>query len=69
MTPALYVEDGGNLKIVSRHELVEGVSLYAPRKHKNTRPQYGRLPHYYSCPVLRNERRAWAIKHRKDIEP
>lgn len=57
--PILYAKDNGKLKIIKRRDLIDGCSRYDPNKH-TCKPLYGLLPHYYSCPVLRDERRAWA---------
>lgn len=58
--PILYVENGGNLKLYKRRYLIEGCTIYNPRKHKDIRPQYALIPHFYTCPVLRKERAEWA---------
>lgn len=58
--PVLYVVDAkhlSKLKIISHRDFVDHVLLKIP---VGSKPKYGRLPHYYSCPVLINERRAWA---------
>lgn len=62
--PVLFVKDAGRIKIVSGRQLVEGCSLYSPQKNRE-KPRTGRLPHYYSCPVLLRERREWAILQRR----
>lgn len=63
--PVLYLrKPGAKMKIVKRHELVPNCAVYSPRKDRDALPIFGRLPHYYSCPVLREERRAWAIANR-----
>lgn len=51
------------LKVVVKRELIENISLYIPAGIK---PRYGHLPHYYSCPVLIKERRAWAKNNRQE---
>lgn len=52
----------GRYKVVSRGEVLEHVSLKVP---KGKTAKYARLPHYYSCPELRAERREWALRHRE----
>lgn len=56
-TPVLFTL-GGKLRLVKRRDLVHG-QLYTPGRRE--RPQYAWMPHYYTCPVLRRERREWAI--------
>lgn len=48
-------------KVVAKRDIVENVIFKVPPEDK---PRYGWLPHYFSCPVLRKERREWAIKNR-----
>lgn len=57
--PVLYVA-GGSLRLVKRRDLLDGCAAYHPGKHHAQRPQYAYMPHYYTCPVLRQERAAWA---------
>lgn len=52
---------GGRLQAVFWHELWNGCSIYSGRTRK--KPMLGRLPHYYTCPVLLRERRDWAGRH------
>lgn len=60
--PVLFsFEKSGKHTVVVKRDLIENVSLSTP---ENEKPRYGRLPHFYSCPVLIEERRAWAKKHR-----
>lgn len=62
--PVLYdfAEKGkGRYKVVSKREIIENVTLKVPVTAK---PRYARLPHFYTCPVLIKERRAWAIANR-----
>lgn len=56
-TPVLYVR-GGPLRLVKRRELISGCAAYVPARHKG-RPEYAWMPHYYSCKVLQEERRAY----------
>ena len=63
--PVLFVKDGGRTSCVSGRELVVGCSIYSPRLHFQ-KPRTGRLPHYYSCPILCRERREWAIQQRRE---
>lgn len=65
--PALLVR-GGKESAVLRRELIGGVRLYVPARDRSIRPIYAYRPHYFSCPVLRSERRAWAASHRKTTE-
>lgn len=62
--PILYVKDSGKTKIYKKREIIDGCSIYIPGKHKE-RPEYGRLPHYYSCEILKAERREWAKDNRR----
>ncbi len=56
--PVLFsVEKGSKYKVIVKGEIWEDVSLKIPPGKK---PQYGRLPHYFTCPVLIKERREWA---------
>ena len=56
--PVLYAKSkSGKLKIVARRDIVESVTTNIPLGEK---PKYGRIPHYYTCPVLVKERREWA---------
>lgn len=63
--PILYSfpENGqkSKIKVVVRGELVENIIPHAKNGEK---PRYGRLPHYFSCPVLRKERQEWARKNK-----
>lgn len=58
-----YIPDGkkGKYKVVVKGEILENASIKIP---PCTTAKYARLPHYYSCPSLREERREWAIKHK-----
>lgn len=59
--PVLYAfSDKSKFKVVVKRELLERVTLTVPPDGK---PRYGRLPHYYTCPVLVKERREWAKTH------
>ena len=49
------------LKVVVRGELVENI---VPHPKAGEKPRYGRLPHYWSCSVLRKERQDWAKKNK-----
>lgn len=51
----------GRYKVVSKGELIDHASLKIP---KGETAKYARLPHFYACPVLREERREWALKHK-----
>lgn len=63
--PILFSPDAeSRTKIVSRRELVPG-RLFRPGQGAG-KAILGRLPHYYSCPALREERRAWVIEKRKE---
>lgn len=56
--PVLFVfSKDAKYKVVVKRELLEHITLKIPPGEK---PRYGRLPHYYSCPVLIKERREWA---------
>lgn len=60
--PVMYAfSEKAKYKVVVKRELVERVTLKLP---PGAKPRYGRLPHYFSCPVLRKERRAWARANR-----
>jgi len=48
------------MRLVRRHEIIEGCKLYKTAGEEEL-PRYAYIPHYYTCPVLRSERRAWAI--------
>lgn len=63
--PVMYVT-GGRIKLVKRRDLIDGCSLYIPSKHKGKRPSYAWMPHFYTCPVLRRERAAWAAQRRRE---
>lgn len=59
--PVLFIrEDGARLAVAHRRELVEGCRIYDPRRDGAKRPEMGRIPHFYTCPPLRAERREWA---------
>lgn len=56
--PVLFLPaKSGRYRLVSKRVLVNG-ELYKGDPHVH--PKYGRLPHYYTCPVLIEERRQWA---------
>ena len=57
--PVLYVA-GGSLRLVKRRDMLGGCSIYRAGQHCTQKPQYAYMPHYYTCPVLRQERAAWA---------
>ena len=64
-TPVMYVRGSGKLKLVKRRDLLDGCEIYIPGKHKaQRRPEYAFVQHYYTCPVLRRERAAWAAAQR-----
>jgi hypothetical protein len=63
--PVLYVEGGGRLKLFKKREIVDGCQLYNRNKHRFFRPIYGLIPHYYTCPVLKQERIDWARENRR----
>ena len=52
----------GRYKVISKGEVVDNAALKIPRGEK---AKYARLPHYYSCPQLRAERREWALRHQE----
>lgn len=60
--PVLYSFPGGKTKykIIAKRDVVLNA---VPRPKAGDKPRYGRIPHYYTCPVLREERRAWAIEN------
>ena len=60
--PVLFVP-GGRLRLVVRRDLLDGCKLYRPGKDKD-RPLYAMLPHFYTCPVLKQERADWAFRKR-----
>ena len=67
--PVLVVTDPGSKRqVVRRHELISGYAVYKPGgvNPVGQTATYARLPHCLSCRVLRGERRAWAISHRKE---
>lgn len=66
--PVIFTPDPeSKTQIIRRHELVHGV-IYSPKQGTESTTM-GRLPHYYSCPVLRKERKEWARKnYRKERE-
>jgi hypothetical protein len=59
----LYTEetDNGKLKLFKKRELIEGCEIYDPKKHRDLKPQYALIPHYYTCSVLKRERAEWAM--------
>lgn len=59
--PVLFVP-GGRLRLVVRRDIVDGCKLFDPKKDRE-KPKYGMIPHYYTCPVLKKERRDWAFLH------
>lgn len=59
--PVLFVP-GGRLRLVVRRGMVDGCKVFDPRKDKG-RPKYAMMPHYYTCPALKKERREWAIRN------
>ena len=60
--PVLFTKaPSGRYRLVSKREIVNG-ELY--KRGSSGLPRYGRLPHYYSCPVLKAERRQWARQQR-----
>lgn len=65
--PAMVVP-GGRESAVKHRDLIGGVRLYVPARDRGTRPVYAWRPHYYSCPVLRDERKAWAKARRQKKE-
>ena len=57
--PVLFSADAqSKTQVIVRHELLHGKIYRRGAAPENVK--FGRLPHYYSCPVLRGERRAWA---------
>lgn len=57
--PVLFTFDAqSKTQIVVKRELVHGKAYR--RGQDAGAVKLGRLPHYYSCPVLLEERRAWA---------
>lgn len=52
-------------KIVRKREILEDCAIYNPSIDQGARPETGRIPHFYTCPVLKQERREWAIANRK----
>lgn len=65
--PAMVVP-GGRESVVKHRDLIGGVRLYVPARDRGTPPVYAWRPHYYSCPVLRDERKAWAKARRQKKE-
>lgn len=63
VVPALCVK-GGKLRVVRRRELMDGCCPYNARRHPEEKPVYAWMPHFYTCPVLRRERREWAMANR-----
>ena len=62
--PVLFLPDiKARTKIIRRRETVSG-AIYKPRRDGTARPIPGRLPHFYSCPVLKQERRAWVMENK-----
>ena len=56
--PVLYAK-GGNLKLIKNRELIEDCRLYLPGDELLG---MALIPHYYTCAVLKKERREWARK-------
>lgn len=64
--PVLFLPSkGARYSVVTRRELIDDCRLYNPRRDGANRPNIGSMPHYYTCPVLIEERRAWAKSHRE----
>ena len=60
--PALCVT-GGKWQVVKRRELTEKkYRLWGPGSAEQ--PIYAMIPHYYTCKVLRAERRSYALRNR-----
>lgn len=51
----------GRYKVVVKGEIIDNAALKIP---KGVNAKYARLPHFYSCPVLRKERWEWALRHK-----
>lgn len=60
--PVLFVP-GGHLRLVVRRDIINGCKLFDPEKDHGT-PKYAMIPHFYTCPVLKKERREWAFFQR-----
>lgn len=54
---------GGSLRLIVRRDIVDGCKIFDPKKDKE-KPKYAMIPHFYTCPVLKSERRNWAISRR-----
>ena len=52
------------MKLLYRRDLISGCKIFNPKKDIEERPKYALIPHFYTCPVLRKERRDWAIRNR-----
>ena len=61
--PVLYSRPGKQTKyqVVAKHDIWKNVVFKAAPGEP---PRYGWKPHFYSCPVLLEERREWARKNR-----
>jgi len=62
--PVLYVQGSGKLKLLKKKEIIENCEIYDRKKHGDARPEYAMMPHYNTCPVLKQERYAWAKSQR-----
>jgi len=58
--PVLFVP-GGKMTLIKKRDFVLNCALYK-RGDKN-RPGTALIPHFYTCEVLRRERREWARKN------
>lgn len=62
--PVLVIQKrGSRFNVVYRRELIKDCKLYSPRTDGCAAPKIARMPHYYTCPVLKAERREWARKN------
>lgn len=59
--PVLFTT-GGRLRLLVRRELVDGCRIYSPKRDLDVRPRYAYMPHYYTCPVLCQERAEWRFR-------
>lgn len=61
--PVLFVA-GGTKKLFKKHELLEDCEVFNPLIHRDVKPQYALIPHFYTCSELKKERAEWARQQR-----
>ena len=67
--PVMFIlHPNGKNTVIYKRETYENALMYKKddKRFEGIHPLYGNIPHYYTCEVLREHRKAFALKKRKD---